>query len=1053
MHKKIRLSAMLLLITLSLAAQSLTISGTVTDEAGESLVGVNIVVKGTGQGTVSDFEGKYRINIPDRDAILVFSYLGFATRELKVNLEQKKTFDIVLYEDAQLIEEVVVVGYGVQKKESVVGSIVQTTGKDLQQSGNITDLKQALTGRLPGVTTIVASGEPGGYEDGESATAIFIRGQNSWNNSQPLILVDGVERRMENVDVNEVESISVLKDASATAVFGVKGANGVVLITTKRGKNTRPQISFHYNTTCTAISKVPEKLDAYDALRIRNRSIEREVSLNNAVWADYTPTDILNRYRNRTYPEYAWLYPNVDWTRELFKDTGWSHRAGMNIVGGTDFVKYFGSLSYTNEQDMFRDYDNHKGYKSGYDYNRFNFRSNFDMNLTKTTWLKINLSGYYSIKSSNNAFQNVKSGNNEMLWFAIYRMPPDLYPAQYPDGSWGQNVSAPVENVQNPAQTAWDLGVRETKNTQLNTDFQLRQNLDFIAEGLSVTASFFFDNNIRTIGGIDDHANAARPDGMNGYGRYLYPERWQPGMTIDAYSQLLPYSATGYAWTPVPWSVMREETHYGSINRRMMYQLRIDYARRFGLHNVSALGLFKREENATGAMFPEYREDWVFRATYDYNTTYFFEGNGAYNGSAKFGPGYRFAFFPSLALGWIPSNEKFFPWKWMNYLKFRYSLGWVGDDSGGARWIYAAQYRIGEASGSQSALLQENATEHSPYIFSRETVIANPKAHWETARKANYGLEIGVLDNLFFLTYDYYTEHRYEMMLRLPVPAYFGGNAPQTNLGRVNSKGHEWSLKVNKRTLYGLEYSTAIAFTHTENKVIDRADRPLAPNYKKSAGYAIGQPRTQIANGFYNNWDELFASTPQGVNDQNKIPGFYNILDFNADGVIDDLDAAPYGYSNIPQNTYNLSLGASYKGFSASLQFYGVSNVSRKVDLENFPVNYTLNTVFGHVLDYWSKENTNASSYLPRWKTPNSEFIGNYNIYDASYIRLKTAEIAYNLPPRAVKRLGMQDMRLFVNGNNLWLWSRMPDDREAGSPANRAYPVMKRINVGFDLTF
>ena len=1049
--KSCRIMFLLLIFTIPLWAQNIKITGVITDKAGDPLPGTTVIIKGTTTGVVSDIDGRFSINVPNRDVVLLFSFMGFATQEISIG--DRTNIEVTLIEAGIEIEELVVVGYGVQKKESVVGSIVQTTGKDLRQSGNVTDLKQALTGRLPGVTTIVASGEPGGYEDGGSATAIYIRGQNSWNNSQPLILVDGVERKMENVDVNEVESISVLKDASATAVFGVKGANGVILITTKRGKSGRPQISFNYDATCMSISKVPEKLDSYDALRIRNESIEREVSLNNAVWADYTPTDILNRYRYRDYPEYEWLYPSIDWTHELFKDTGWSHRAGMNITGGTDFVKYFGSFAYTNEQDMFRDYDNHKGYKSGYDYNRFNFRSNFDMSLTKTTLLKINLAGYYGVKSSNNAFKNVQSGNNEMLWFAIYRMSPDLYPAQYPDGTWGQNVSAPVENVQNPAQTAWDLGVRETKNTQLNTDFQLEQKLNFITKGLSATASFFFDNNIRSIGGIYDHANAARPDGMNGYGRYVYPERWQPGMTIDEYSQLLPYSATGYAWTPTPWNRLTEETDYDKISRRTMYQMRIDYARQFNLHNVSALGLFKREEYATGAMFPEYREDWVFRATYDYDTRYFFEGNGAYNGSAKFGPSYRFDFFPSMAVGWVASNEKFFQLKWMNFLKFRYSLGWVGDDSGGTRWMYAAQYRVGEPSGSQSALLQEDATVHSPYTFSRETVIPNPNAHWETARKANYGLEMGLLKNLFFLTYDYYTEHRYEMMVGLPVPPYLGGNAPQSNLGKVNSNGHELTLKVNKRTAYGLEYWSMISFTHTENKVITRADRPLTPEYKKNAGYAIGQPRTQITNGFYNNWDEVFASTPQGVNDQNKIPGFYNILDFNADGIIDDLDAAPYGYSNIPQNTYNLTLGASYKGFSASLQFYGVSNVSRTVALENFPINYALNTVFDHALDYWSKDNPNASSYLPRWKTPNSEFIGNYNMYDASYIRLKTAEIAYSFRPKVLERIHMSELRLFVNGNNLWLWSRMPDDREAGSPADRAYPVMKRYNFGVNLTF
>jgi hypothetical protein len=280
-----------------------------------------------------------------------------------------------------------------------------------------------------------------------------------------------------------------------------------------------------------------------------------------------------------------------------------------------------------------------------------------------------------------------------------------------------------------------------------------------------------------------------------------------------------------------------------------------------------------------------------------------------------------------------------------------------------------------------------------------------------------------------------------------------GGDVPFSNLGEVKSNGHEIALQLNKRTAFGLEYWLSAAYSHTQNKVIYRADRLFTPDYQRAAGYAIGQPRTQIADGIYNNWDEVFASTPQEVNDQNKIPGFYNIIDFNADGIINALDEAPNGYPTVPQNTYSLSLGASYRGFSAMLQFYGVSNTCRWVSLENFPANYALNTVFDHALDFWSKDNPNASSYLPRWKTDNSEFIGNYAFYDASFIRLKTAEIAYTFPAKALQKIEISELRLFINGNNLWMWSRMPDDREAGSPADRAYPVMKRFNFGINLTF
>ncbi|MDP4275335.1 MAG: carboxypeptidase-like regulatory domain-containing protein, partial [Bacteroidota bacterium] len=329
------------------------ITGHVTDEKGESVIGAIVFVEGmANKGTITDSEGKFVLEVPAGVKIEVRN-VGYLTQEFQV--DEKEAYDIKLEEDVKKLDEVVVIGYGSQKKESVVGAISQTTNKDLQRTGNVTDLKQALTGQLPGLITITSSGEPGGTQDGQSATAIYIRGQNSWNGGQPLILVDGVERGMENVDVNEVQSISVLKDASATAVFGVKGANGVILITTKRGAKGRPQISFNYNATAITPSKLPQKLDSYSTLLIKDAAIEREVPLNESSWADYMPTEIVDRYKQPQTAEYAMIYPNVDWRKAMFKDVSFSHRAAINVEGGSDFVQYFGSLTYLHEGDMFKD--------------------------------------------------------------------------------------------------------------------------------------------------------------------------------------------------------------------------------------------------------------------------------------------------------------------------------------------------------------------------------------------------------------------------------------------------------------------------------------------------------------------------------------------------------------------------------------------------------------------------------------------------------------------------------------------------------------------------
>jgi TonB-linked SusC/RagA family outer membrane protein len=991
--------------------------------------------------------------------VLVFSFVGYASQEATVG--DRTDISVKLAENATQIEEVVVVGYGVQKKESIVGSIVQTTSEELMKSGNVTDLKQALTGRLPGVTTSTSTGEPGGYGDGSSATQIFIRGRNSWNNSQPLILVDGMERGMDNLDMTEVESVSVLKDASATAVFGVKGANGVILVTTKRGKVAKPELSFSYNATALMISKLPDKLDSYDALRLRNESIEREVSHNEALWADYTTAEELRRYRERDYPEYEWLYPNVNWTEALFKEVGWSHRAALNINGGTNFVKYFGNISYLHEGDMFKDYDNGKGYDPNYNFNRFNFRTNFDFNLTKSTLLKINLSGFFSQKNTNYSFETISSGNSPKIWSAAYRMPPDLFIVQFPDGAWGGREGINWELIQNPVANAYNLGVWERKTTALNADLALEQKLDFITKGLKISGSFFYDNNMQTIGGINDMANQATPN-HNTLHRYVYPDLFTgTGQPLETYSRDMPSTGTsGFDWTAAPWALMSEAassstwTNFLPVTRRLAYQAQLSYNRRFSdLHNVGAMGLFKREEYARGSMFPTYREDWVFRATYDYDSRYFFEGNGAYNGSEKFSSDYRFDFFPSIAAGWYVSNEKFWKIDLINRLKLRYSLGWVGDDSAGSRWLYMADYTYGDWSA-----LQANPNAASPYLFYREAIVPNPDAHWEKAKKANGGIELGLWNDLLGINFDYFTEHRTDIMIEgadRAIPPYFGATAPAANLGEVKAAGYEVEVNFNRTSSFDLNYWLSAAFTHTRNKIIFRDDPAMQVGYKKKEGYPVSQTTTQISAEMYQTWSDVFAGVPQQTNDLNKIPGFYNIVDFNGDGVITEDDNVPWGYPNVPENTYNLSLGASYKGFSLMVQFYGVSNVTRVVPFSNFYED--LNVLYAHTLDYWSKDNPDATSFLPRWKTPNSSFIGNYYYYDGSYIRLKTAEIAYSFRRPLLDKLGIANFKIYVNGNNLWFWSKMPDDREnneyGGLAEQGSYPTTRRINFGIDVTF
>jgi TonB-linked SusC/RagA family outer membrane protein len=1039
----------------------INIRGKITDAKPEALIGVTVMVAGTSKGTVTDYEGNYSLENVGVNSTLKFSFIGYKAKDVPV--AGKSILNVTLEEDYQVLDEVVVVGFGQQKKQSVVGSIVQMSDEVIKRNGNVTDLKEALAGQLPGIVSLTSSGEPGGITTGESATNIFIRGQNTWNGGQPLVLVDNVERSMSNIDPNEVASISVLKDASATAVFGVKGANGVILITTKRGAQGKTKLNFNYTTMAKSVSRQPDKLDSYDAMMAKNEIIEREGVLNQPSWNAYIPYDIVQRYRGPQSAEYAEIYPNVDWAKAMFKDVGFSHRATLSASGGSKAVQYFGSLAYLNEGDMFRDYDNDKGYKPNYDFNRFNFRSNIDVRLSKSTKLKINFAGYFSQKNTNFNNEGSTGRADQWMWGAAYFTPPNMFLPRYSDGLWGAYQEG-GNNTVNPLAVVYNMGVRQTRATQLNSDFTLEQDLSFITKGLKAAGSLFYDNNIRSEGGVFDVTNHVRPAEAvtNVMYKQIYPMLYK-GSDQDPseYTAYLPVSDEEYDWIMRPWTIRQETIGAANwdntipIERRLMYQFQLNYARQFKKHNVTAMGLAKREEFARGSMFKNYREDWVFRATYDYNTTYLFEVNGAYNGSEQFGPAYRFDFFPSVGMGYVVSNEKFFKNKFMDLLKFRYSVGKVGDDNiSGNRWLYASQLGFGGA-----ARLNENTSAASPYTFYRETVVGNPDIHWETAVKSNFGIEMGFFESMLALNVDIFNENRTDILMTggsRNVPPFFGTTPPSANLGQVKSNGYEVELKFNKRLNPDLTVWANLTFSHNENKIIARDDAPLQLGYLKQAGYSIGQNRSLLSSGFYNNWDEVYASVPTETNDLQKLPGYYNLVDFNADGVIkNNEDTPPIGYTGVPQNTGTLGLGGEYKGFSVMVQFYGANNVNRRIDFNNYLNDVDI--VFGHVRDYWSKDNQNATSFLPRWKTQ-AENIGNYYLYDASFLRLRTAEIAYNFDKsNVVKRLGLSNMRIFANGTNLFLWSKLPDDREStyngGSATQGAYPTMKRFNLGIDFSF
>ncbi len=1019
-----------ILFSISVFAQNeRTVRGVVLDASQNPIIGATVVLKGnTTYGTVTDINGEFRLTIPQGNQILVISFVGMESQEIDVM--GKDNITVVLKETEIKLGEVVVVGYGKQKKESVVGAISQTTGQVLERTGGVSNIGAALTGNIPGLITMQGTGEPG-----DEDPIIYIRGQGTWNNSNPIVLVDGIERSMEEIDFKSVESISVLKDASATAVFGNRGANGVILITTKRGSEGKAIIRVTSDVTMKIPSMLPGKYDAYDALRIRNLAVEREVNIDPSVFQYYTPIAELYKYRNPSSPEEAERYPNIDWQKETFKDYAMSYSNNISISGGTPFVRYFTSMDYLKEGDLIKVRDNGQGYTPGYGYERLNFRSNLDFNLTKTTTLAINLSGSHALK------KETWSGFEYTMWQAAYSNPPDAFPVQYSDGTWGYWPKNTVD-VQNSVKNLVSQGIRNVKTSLLNTDFTLTQDLGMLLKGLSAKGTFSLDNTFISEGGIWHNWGTLIE-------KYISPE----GDTTWGQTK----GNVNYDYVVPDWSVRPDNLSDGATTRKIYYQIQLYYEKKVNKHNITLMGLFSRDERAQGSIFPMYREDWVFRTTYNFDERYFIEFNGAYNGSEKFGPDYRFDFFPSAALGWMLSNERFMKnIAWLNRFKIRGSYGFVGNDiispyiyDDKYRWLYRTDW----VSGGQS-LLGTNWTNTSPYTWYKESAIGSPDVRWETEEKKNLGIEYSILNGLIEGSFDVFNNYRKDILIKGEDRAmldYLGATVPPpANLGEVKVNGYEFETKLNYRFANSLRLWANMAITHAKDKIIFADDPKLLPSYQKREGYQIGQYRSQLLGDFANTWDEVYGMTVWDANDNLKLPGEYNIIDFNADGVINQYDGAPYAYPERPQNTYNYSVGCDFKGFSLFLQFYGVNNVTRYVGFGNF--NKQVNVVYDQG-EYWSKDNKDAESFVPRYVKKFDRY-GNYYAYDGSYFRLKNAEIAYTFASAKINRIGIKSLRIYLNGNNLLLWTKMPDDRESnlsGLGGQGAYPTVRRINLGINV--
>lgn len=1043
------LMLVLLMLTISLVGKAqVKVTGTVVDGMDDPIIGATVTLKGNAKvGTVTDIDGKFTLSVPSNKSRLVVSYIGMQNREVAATNGQT----IVLQEDSHAIEEVVVVGYGQQKKASVVGAITQTTGEVLERAAGIGSVSAALTGNLPGVATIASTGQPG-----EEDPRIYIRGAAAWNqDAQPLVLVDGVKREIKSVDVSSVATVSVLKDASATAVYGVEGANGVILITTKRGQEGKARIDVGFNATLKAVSKLPRKYDSYDGYMFRNQAVEHELAIAGAAsWAYYRPQSFIDNFRNQDYtvkPHYdaagnylgdysqAERYANIDWQEEMFKDYTLSYNTNLNFSGGTQYVKYFVAFDFQNEGDMTKIWDNRQGYEGGYSYNRLNVRSNLDFQITKTTQFKVSLFGSNAQqKSPRYYYGNSGEFFQQQNWAGAYGMAPNLFPVQFSDGSWGYYPL--TSNIANSPMNVSTAGFEMKSITRVYTDFALEQKLDFITKGLLARGTISWDNQFNEgERGIADQHKTKRA--------YILPE---DGQIIR---ESLIDSNTGFDfYESRDWTDQAGNVNY--TGRATEMSLQLFWARQFGVHNLTAMGNWKRRISAGNTDLENRREDWVFRVTYDLKSKYFVDFNGAYNGSQKFSPDNRFAFFMSGGAGWMLSEEKFMKKlrekHIIDMLKIRGSLGEVGDDNAGARWAYLTQWEV----AGPFAMGIDNT--NSPFTGYRESTVANPDLKWANVVKKDIGVDYAFLGGLLAGSFDWFRDDRRDIFIsggNRSVPSYYGAaTTPDINKGKMMNYGFEVELRINKTFGNGLHAWANTNYTYAHNEIKLKDDPKLIPSYRKAAGYSQGQYVSYIDNGFINTYDELYSAPARDTNDAAVLIGDHYIVDFNGDGVVDETnDQAPFGYTGNPEHTYNATIGFEYKGWSMFAQLYGVTGVTRDVGLSSF--NNQLLTVYDNG-KWWNPVDGTGDVVVPRFTTQVYYNNGTQFLYDGSYFRLKNVEIAYTWSKGWIKKLGFSSLKVYVNGNNLFLITKMPDDRESNygfSGGGGAYPTVRRYNFGFKL--
>lgn len=988
------------------------ISGKITDDKGQPLEGATIIVKGGNTGVKSDGSGGFSIDAGP-NSTLVISYVGFETKEVKVGNE---SFILVqLRSSFALGDSIVVVGYGTQKRATVTGAISEIKTEDISRNA-VADISNSIAGRLPGVIAMQNSALPG-----DDAAQLFIRGQSTLNDNSPLVLVDGVERPFNRIDPNSIESMSVLKDASATAVYGVRGANGVILITTKRGKESKPTVSVSaYDGIQNPIRK-PNYLNSYDYASLYNEAQLNDDPTLTPDQLTYSADDI-QKYKDHSDP---YGHPDVDWNKEILRKNAQQQRGSLSLSGGSKTVRYYTSFGMLNQD----------GVIPNLNYKTYNFLANIDADVTKSTKVSVNVSGLREKRHFPGAGLSGQGG-------IFPSTAPNAYPVRWENGTWASQFGVqPVADLS-------ESGYKNWGNNTLQTSFTLVQKLSFVTRGLS----------FKVLGAYDEGYSSEKD--------WLTPYR--------SYQK----TATGYSEVGAGKKPSLEQDF--AETRNTAFELHLMYNRSFGRHDISGLLLYTqsatyedgfnagRSEYASAAIDQLFggptlnrtndgsaseggRLGYVGRVTYGFDEKYLFEANFGYNGSENFPSSHRFGFFPSAALGWVISKEDFFSnIKFVDFLKVRASYGEVGNDKIGARRFLYRQpfyYGAGYVLGGNSPVPVQS-------IYAGG--LANPDVTWEKAKKLNIGVDARFLNNMFVFRADVFYEKR-DNILALrneSVPVTFGAELPVENIARVDNRGFELEL-THHRKIGNFEYTIGGNFTLARNKIVFIDEAENIPDWQKRTGHPMGQNFGYVSEGLYMNQQEL-DSHPKFDWIEPRL-GDIMYKDINGDGQITSDDITAIGHSRVPEIMYGINLGLKYKNFdfNALIQGAGRSSVyfSDEAAWEFLYSANSLETIKGR----WTADGSNPNPTYPRLSLYRNEYKKENSTYwlrNGSYWRLKNIELGYTLPKAISERLHIENFRIYIASTNLFTHAQFKEwDPEAPDGTGLYYPQLKVNNVGFNVTF